>query len=381
MLFISIFSTALALLLVFAVIRLQLTNGKQYPASAPQRFHLSETPRLGGIGMALACVLTWAVILVLSRYGKHFGLSLTLANFVGWAVVCSLAFLAGLIEDITHKFGVKKRLLLTMLAGALACWLLDARIGRVGLPYLDDFLQTWPWIGMFLAAFAIAGLPHAINIIDGYNGLAGIVVLIILTALTYLSLLMGDRELAGLLVCAAGTTLGFLFWNYPRGLIFAGDGGAYFWGAVIALGSVTLVQRHPQISPWAVMLLLIYPVWETIFSIYRKVRRGASPSMADSLHFHQLVYKRVVRGVFHDDATRQMLMRNNRTSPYLWIFCSMSVAPAMLFWNSTPVLIVFCILFAVTYVTAYFMMVRFKVPRWLRSRRRSAAINTKKPPA
>jgi UDP-GlcNAc:undecaprenyl-phosphate GlcNAc-1-phosphate transferase len=126
------------------------------------------------------------------------------------------------------------------------------------------------------------------------------------------------------------------------------------------------VQRHRQVSPWFPFLLLIYPVWETFFSIYRKTARGMSPGVADALHFHQLIYRRVVQSVFHDSASRKMLMRNNRTSPYLWGFTLLSVAPAVLFWNNTPVLMAFCLLFVVTYVTAYLMIIRFKVPRWLR---------------
>ena len=64
--------------------------------------------------------------------------------------------------------------------------------------------------------------------------------------------------------------------------------------------------------------------------------------MADALHFHQLIFRRIVRGVFHDDEARRMLMRNNRTSPYLWVFAVLTVVPAVLFWNNTPVLMAFC---------------------------------------
>ena len=88
--------------------------------------------------------------------------------------------------------------------------------------------------------------------------------------------------------------------------------------------------------------------------------------MADALHFHQLIYRRVVRSVFHDSASRRMLMRNNRTSPYLWGVTLLSVAPAVLFWNRTPILMALCLLFVVSYVGAYLMIVRFKVQRWLR---------------
>ena len=102
------------------------------------------------------------------------------------------------------------------------------------------------------------------------------------------------------------------------------------------------------------------------FSIYRKTVRGVSPGVADALHFHQLIYRRIVRSVFHDDESRRVLMRNNRTSPYLWGFTLLTVVPAVLFWNNTPLLMAFCGLFVISYVMAYMAIVRFKVPEWLR---------------
>jgi UDP-GlcNAc:undecaprenyl-phosphate GlcNAc-1-phosphate transferase len=254
------------------------------------------------------------------------------------------------------------------MSAALACVLLGLSISRLSLPGVDGWLLAMPWAGIALAFFAICGLPHAFNIIDGYNGLAGTVALLVCVAIAHVALQLADRQLAAMVICLAGATAGFLFWNYPRGLIFAGDGGAYLWGVVIAVASILLVQRHESVSPWFPMLLLIYPVWETVFSIYRKLARGVSPGVADALHFHQLIYRRIVRGVFDDDASRRMLMRNNRTSPYLWSFTVLSVVPAVLFWSNTLVLMGFCALFVVSYVAAYVAIIRFKVPRWLRRR-------------
>ena len=198
------------------------------------------------------------------------------------------------------------------------------------------------------------------------GGLLPICTVIVCLALAHVALQVGDRGLAALLVCTAAATGGFLVWNYPRGMLFAGDGGAYIWGVVIAMASISLVQRNADVSPWFPLLLLIYPVWETLFSIYRKTVRGVSPGVADALHFHQLIYRRIVRSVFHDDESRRVLMRNNRTSPYLWGFTLLTVVPAVLFWNNTPLLMAFCGLFVISYVMAYMAIVRFKVPEWLR---------------
>ena len=240
-------------------------------------------------------------------------------------------------------------------------------VPRLGLPWLDALLTAVPWLGQALVLVAVAGLPHAFNIIDGYNGLAGMVAMVVCLALAHVALQVDDRALAALLVTTAAATGGFLVWNYPRGVLFAGDGGAYIWGVVIAMGSVALVQRNAEVSPWFPLLLLMYPVWETVFSMYRKMARGVSPGMADALHLHQLIYRRIVRSVFHDDdVAKDMLMRNNRTSPYLWAFTLLTVVPALLFWRSSAVLLAFCVLFGASYVVAYLAIVRFKVPGWVK---------------
>jgi UDP-N-acetylmuramyl pentapeptide phosphotransferase/UDP-N-acetylglucosamine-1-phosphate transferase len=276
------------------------------------------------------------------------------------------AVLGGIAEDMTQKLPVRLRLGLTAFSAVLLCWTLQLGVHRLGYFPVDQWLRATPLVAAFIAVLAITGLPHAFNIIDGYNGLAGAVAVQVCLAITHVALQLGDRQLAAMVVCLMGATGGFLLWNYPRGKIFAGDGGAYVWGMVIAVACVSLVQRHPVVSPWFPMLLLIYPVWETLFSIYRKAARGQSPGTADALHFHQLIFRRIVRVAIEDGEARQLLARNNRTSPYLWMFAALSIVPAVLFWNRTLILALFCLLFVVTYVAAYLMIVRFKVPRWLR---------------
>ena len=293
--------------------------------------------------------------------------SLRLGGWVGtWLVALIPAVLGGTAEDMTQRLAVSWRLVLTGLSGLLAVGLADLSVTHIGVSWGLTLMDAVPWLGMVIAFLAVMGLPHAFNIIDGYNGLAGMVALIVCLALAHVALQVGDRSLAALLVTTAAATGGFLVWNYPRGMLFAGDAGAYVWGIVIAMTSISLVQRNADVSPWFPMLLLIYPVWETLFSMYRKIARGISPGVADALHFHQLIYRRIVRGVFHDDESRRVLMRNNRTSPYLWGFTLLTVVPAVLFWKNTPVLMAFCALFVVTYVVAYLSIVRFKVPNWLR---------------
>lgn len=349
------------------LLRLGQESARRYSTAMPQRFHLGDVPRLGGAAMFIACSFGWTWMALAPRFfgidsGIPFGGKLALA----WWLVAMVGVASGLVEDITHQLPPRSRFLSTLLAAILATLLLGLNVSRLDLPLADEVWTLTPWLGTLLAVLAVAGLPHAFNIIDGYNGLAGFVCLICCMALAYVAMQVGDRQLVAVAVVLAGATVGFLLWNYPHGLIFAGDGGAYLWGLVIATTAVQLVQRHGQVSPWFPVLLLIYPVWETLFSVYRKKARGVSPSVADALHFHQLIFRRIVRQVFHDDEQRRMLIRNNRTSPYLWGFTLLTVVPAGLFWKNTAVLIGFTLLFIVIYVWCYTSIVRFRAQRWMR---------------
>lgn len=362
----SVVAFFVAALVAGFIVRWGRAHAAGYGNALPQRFHRGDVPRLGGAALLAAMALSWGLGWWLSTHRGDEG-SLRLGAWVGgWLLVLLPAALGGIAEDLTQRLAARYRLLLTSVSGLLAVLFLGLTLPRLGLPWLDALLAAAPWVGSAIVVLAVAGLPHAFNLIDGYNGLAGMVALIVCLALAHVALQVGDRALAALLLSTAAATAGVLVWNYPRGMLFAGDGGAYIWGVAIALASVALVQRNAPVSPWFPLLLLIYPVWETVFSIYRKAVRGVSPGVADALHFHQLIYRRIVRGVFHDDESRRMLMRNNRTSPYLWGFTLLTVVPAVLLWRNTPALMLCCALFVVSYVLAYLAIVRFKVPRWMR---------------
>jgi len=149
-------------------------------------------------------------------------------------------------------------------------------------------------------------------------------------------------------------------------LIFLGDGGAYFIGFMLGELSILLVMRNPQVSTWYAALLLIYPVFETIFSIYRRIfLRGRSPGLPDGIHLHSLIFRRLVLWAVGRRDARALTRRNSMTSPYLWLLSLMAVMPATLLWRHSFILILFCLLFVVTYVWLYARIVRFKAPRWM----------------
>ncbi len=143
-------------------------------------------------------------------------------------------------------------------------------------------------------------------------------------------------------------------------------GGAYFIGFFLAEIAVLLVARHEEVSPLFAVMVCIYPVFETLFSIYRRrVLRDVSPGAPDGIHLHSLIYRRLMRWAVGVRDARAMTRRNSMTAPYLWTLCVFSLAPALLFWQSSLAIALCLVLFGVAYVGLYWRIVRFKTPKWL----------------
>ncbi|MEO9384706.1 MraY family glycosyltransferase [Chromobacterium phragmitis] len=325
-----------------------------------QKFHARPVPRIGGVAIAMGLTAGCGLLAWLLRD----------ASVLLLLVVALPAFTAGVLEDMTKKVGPLPRLLATFIAATLGYFVLGAGLLRLDVPVLDGLLSEFWMLSLLLTVIAVGGVAHAVNIIDGYNGLSGVVSIFIFLAMAYVAFKVQDPALMGVCFAMVGGIAGFLFWNFPRGLMFAGDGGAYLVGFMIAEVSVLLVARHAQVSPWFPMLCVIYPVFETLFSIYRrKFLQGRRIGYPDALHLHQLIYMRLVRWMVGSKNADHKTMRNSLTSPYLWALSSVSVVPAMLFWQNTEVLIVVCALFAMSYICLYRMIIRFRTPRWLVLRR------------
>ena len=329
-----------------------------HDVSGPQKFHARPVPRIGGVGIVLAFVLASSLLFGADRKDALAAMAL---------LACGIpAFAAGLAEDLTKRVSPRVRLLAVVVSALLAAWFLQAVISHTDIPGLD-WVVAWPVGAIVVTVFAVAGIANSINIIDGFNGLASMCVVIMLGALAYVAFQVGDPLVSAMALAGIGAVLGFFLWNFPAGLIFLGDGGAYFLGFMVAELSIMLLVRNPgEVSPLFPLLVCVYPVFETLFSIYRRrFIRAVPPSMPDGIHLHSLIYRRVMRWAVGNRSAKALTRRNSMTSPYLWALCMLSVIPALLFWNNTSALAVFLLLFGVSYVALYWRIVRFKSPRWL----------------
>jgi UDP-N-acetylmuramyl pentapeptide phosphotransferase/UDP-N-acetylglucosamine-1-phosphate transferase len=287
-----------------------------------QKFHVHPTPRVGGLGIYLGLLVAWWIV-------KDVQVSAILKTIVLAGIP---AFAFGILEDLTKEVGVLPRLLATMASGLIACLMSGLALTKVDIPVVDSAFQWLP-LALLFTSFSIGGVANAINIIDGFHGLASGVAIIILLALAAIAYEVGDMPLvlAAFLVVAVVT--GFWILNYPLGKIFLGDGGAYFTGFAMAWLAVLLLVRNPRVSPWVCLLVFAYPVIEVLYSVARRFLKKHSPGAPDGLHLHSLVKVKLVRKMLPHWSTN---MQNAAVSPCIWLFAAVPAIFGVIFFEASP---------------------------------------------
>lgn len=309
-----------------------------------QKFHTAPTPRIGGVPIVLGLIVAWSKA---PEEVKHMITPILLAGLP--------AFLFGLAEDITKRVGVLHRLLATMASGLLAWWITDYSLTRVDVWGVDWMLQ-FPLMSALFTAFAVGGVANAINIIDGFNGLASTASTLAFIGYAMIAWQVGDQTLAGVSLVLAACVWGFFWVNWPLGIIFLGDGGSYFIGFALAWGAVMLVERNPSVSAFAVLLVCAHPVIEVLFSIYRRRIKRGNAGLADRMHFHSLVKQRYVRRWL---PTLPIHVRNSITGLLVGCMTLTAVVLANLCMHSIWMSAAAFVGLSLGYVTIYARMVKF----------------------
>ncbi|AKF25890.1 hypothetical protein YH65_01060 [Sulfurovum lithotrophicum] len=287
----------------------------------PQRYHTDHTPRAGGMGIVLGMLF-----FILTPIG------------VKLLLPAILAFLSGIFEDLRHSLSPRRRLVLQVVAAMSAIWLTDSVVTYLGLGISMPY-----WMGVFFSTFAIVGMMNAVNIIDGFNGLASGIILLILLSFGITAYRQENFDILDIILITSGAVFGFFLLNFPKGKIFLGDGGAYLLGFIVAVIGILLASKYESVSPWYILAIFIYPVWEVLFSIIRKLYIGHSPLQPDANHFHMLVY-------------RQITHNNPLTSLFIVVFIFPFITLSTIFPNKSTTNIAIAMVFIICYLTLYYML-------------------------
>lgn len=344
--------------LVISLVIILLAKRKNYFLSHQdtvgiQKMHLAPTPHVGG----LAIFISFSLGLWLFDSPD----SPSLLKILWFASLPT--FIIGIIEDFTAKVSPTLRLIFIFISITILAVLTDIKIDQLGFHWIDNFItQSLPILSLIITLLIVGGTVNSFNIIDGFNGLMAGFALLILAAIIFVAYLLNDLLIIHLSLLLVAAIAGFFVFNFPLGRIFCGDGGAYFIGFMLANTALLLTSRHPQLSSLFFLSLFTYPLFETLFSIYRrKIIKNKFATQADSLHLHTLIYKRLIRSDFYKKNSYTKAIRNSSTAPFLWLLSLTSIIPTII-WYDNDIMLLLCPLLLITlYVMVYRRIVRFKL--------------------
>lgn len=274
-LFYFILGFALVVITTPWIIRLAHAGIGMDAADEARKQQAMPVPRLGGMPVMLA--LTVGLILILSQQPLRSG---------DWFPIFTgavLMYTIGLWDDVS-RLGAKIKLL-GQVATASLVWVLGLSIERFSLPGYGQ-IDLGIWSGP-VTVFWLIAIPNIVNLIDGFDGLAGGLGMIMALTLGIVGVKTEHFAVAWFSFTMAGALLGFLVFNFPPARIYLGDGGAYLIGFIIA--ALSLASAHKG-SIAAVLLVTVVglglPILDTLFALARRAARGFPLFHADSEHFH-----------------------------------------------------------------------------------------------
>jgi UDP-N-acetylmuramyl pentapeptide phosphotransferase/UDP-N-acetylglucosamine-1-phosphate transferase len=281
-------------------------------------------------------------------------------QYADFVLATSILFAVALLEDLGFYMSPQKRLLAAMVASLVVIVLQGVWIPRTDIPGFDLVLDYWI-VGVPVTLLITAGISNAFNMIDGVNGLSALVAITAALALSQISYLAQYTAMVQLATMLAAAVLGFFLVNYPFGFIFLGDAGAYTLGFVLSWFGISILLNAPEVSPWALLLTMFWPVADMCLAIVRRSRRKADAMAPDRLHVHQMVMRALEICVLSRDRRR---LANPLTTLVLTPFVIAPPFAGVMFWNQSRMaflsVLVFSALFAASYSVAPKLIHRFR---------------------
>jgi UDP-GlcNAc:undecaprenyl-phosphate GlcNAc-1-phosphate transferase len=323
-LFISMFIT-IALIPIFKSLAVRV-NVMDIPND--RKVHSYPMPKSGGIAMALgvlAPIFFWVPT----------------TEFVSAVLIgAGIIVLFGLIDDVINlEWKIK-------LSGQCAAALVVILYGGVKIKclgmLLPDNVFLPDWFAIPFTLIAIVGVTNAINLSDGLDGLAGGISLLSFICIGCLAYCSANIVIALLSIAVVGAILGFLRFNTYPAVLFMGDAGSQLLGFLAVTLSLSLTQGNTSFTPLLPLILLGFPVLDTLTVMFERVAGGKSPFVADKNHFH---HKLIRLGLYHTEAVL-----------VIYIFQAFLVTSAFVFrFHPEWFLLIFYIIFSTGILSGFFV--------------------------
>jgi len=247
--------------------------------SKPQAFHHEAITRSGGIASIISLFIFFGIYYLL--------FSKILYEYV---FLCTSLFLVGYLDDVKIKFSPNIRLILMIMFLVIFIIFLPIEVKYIDLIFLNSWLDNKIFSTIFIL-LCFLFIVNGANLIDGFNGLLAINLIIINSVLLFINL--NNSQFSFFLTAQIIILISFLLFNFPKAKMFFGDSGAYLFGSLVALNTIFTNNLNPDISSFFFCILLFYLFFEVFFSFIRKIYEKKSPIFPDDKHLHMLSYKMI----------------------------------------------------------------------------------------
>ena len=250
----------------------------------------------------------------------------------------------GLVSDTSKIFAPKMRLIATIIISTSIIVHAGIIIETIDIKIIDALLK-YNLISIIFFSLCIALVVNGFNFIDGTHGNVSIYSILIFLSLSQIS---KNPEIFYFLSIIISI---FSILNFNE-KCFLGDNGAYFLGAFVSLLLIKFFIIQ-DLNSFYIAGLLIYPVMEVIWSIFRKKINGFNVVYADKLHLHHLIHR--------------LILKFKISNKYSSIFASISINSInglfIYFYTENFMdktnLIKFISLYILTYVLSYYLLINF----------------------
>ena len=273
----------IVLIPVFSKAALQFNIGLDLPDQ--RKVHRRAIPRVGGLAITLGV------------YGSTLFLHPEDQFLRGYVIAGAIIVLFGLLDDL-KGIGFRLKFFSQILAALVIVIYGGVKIRSLGVLLPDEMLLP-DAIAVPLTVVAIVGVTNAVNLADGLDGLAGGICLLSFCCLAYLCYIGEEFTLCLLALALAGAIFGFLRFNTYPAELFMGDTGSQFLGFSAVSLSLSLTQGHTALSPLLPLMILGFPVLDTLAVMAQRITEGRPLFSPDKNHFH---HKLIGLGFYHSES-------------------------------------------------------------------------------
>jgi len=267
-----------------------------------RKIHKKPIPSLGGLGIFAGFIM--AMLVTIPFKGNQIYFQYIVA-------ACLVVFFVGVKDDILIITPLKKCLGQLLAAGILVFK------GGIVLHNMHGILGMYELskpISYCITIFTVVVVTNAFNLIDGVDGLAGSLGVLISMVLGIYFTVNGSIEYGCMAFALMGALLAFLIFNFSPAKIFMGDTGSLILGLVVSVLIIRFIEFAPtapvlafQSAPVVGFAILFIPLFDTLRVFSIRMLKGMSPFTPDRNHIHHILLD---KGLSHRMVTLSLVFAN-----------------------------------------------------------------------